>query len=194
MIVPLVPYRSLEQAFNFRDEVVGVLTVRGKLNDIAIAVHEVLEEVPLDLIVGALSLHVGVEGASVVALDIDLAEEWEVDSESRSDPIVDLLFLPGLLGTELIARAGQDLEASRTISIMHSLVLAVVRLSDTSLGSDVDDNDGLRTLCKVANGNFLGAADALNEDVKEWRLACHIYLNQKLQRLKETPLNLFFTS
>ena len=45
---------------------------------------------------------------------------------------------------------------------MHSFVLAVVRLGDASLGGNVDDDDRLRTLRQLANGNLLSARNALN--------------------------------
>ena len=100
---------SLKEALDFRDELVRVFAVRRKLHDVALAIDQVLEKVPLDLVIWALALHVRVERARVVALDVDLAKEREVHAKSRSDPVADLLLLPRFLGTELVAGAGQDL-------------------------------------------------------------------------------------
>ena len=74
---------------------------------------------------------------------------------------------PRLLGTELVAWAGQDLKASRTVVIVHLLVRAVVRLGDTSLGCDVNDDSRLCILRKLTDRNIGVGANAPHHDVKE---------------------------
>ena len=62
----------VEESLDVGQEVVGVLAVAAEPNDVTILVQKVLEEVPLDVVVGALRLQVLVKVASVVTLDVDL--------------------------------------------------------------------------------------------------------------------------
>eukprot|EP00354_Favella_ehrenbergii_P009131 CAMPEP_0170469166 /NCGR_PEP_ID=MMETSP0123-20130129/12090_1 /TAXON_ID=182087 /ORGANISM="Favella ehrenbergii, Strain Fehren 1" /LENGTH=146 /DNA_ID=CAMNT_0010735951 /DNA_START=347 /DNA_END=784 /DNA_ORIENTATION=+ len=144
--------------------------MRRELHDVAVLVDEVLEEVPLDIVVRALILQVLVKVAHGVALDINFGEDGELDTELRRDPILDFLLVPGLLRAELVAGVGQDLEASRTVLVVHGFVRAVVRLSDTSLGGDVDNEDGLRIDSEVSDGDGGRFGNAAHHDVEERRL------------------------
>ena len=157
----------VEKTLNIRQEFVGVLAVGAKANDVAVFVHEVLEEVPLDFVVGALLLQVSVKVADSIALDINLAKKGELDSELLVDPVLDLLFLPGLLRAELVAGAGQNSEASRTVSSVHGLIRLVVRLGYSSLRGNVDDENRLRIGCEVADGDGRLLRDAADHDVEE---------------------------
>ena len=105
----------------------------AKTNYVAIFVYEVLEEVPLDLVIRSLFLQVFIQVADTISLDIDLAEKGELDSELLVDPVFDSLFFPGLLCTKLVAGAGQNPQASRTVGSVHGLVRLIVRLGHSSL-------------------------------------------------------------
>ena len=79
----------VEKTLNVWQEFVGVLAVGAKTNDVAVFVHEVLEEVPLDFVVGALLFQVSVKVADSIALDINLAKNGEGNVEVRCDKLLD---------------------------------------------------------------------------------------------------------
>ena len=62
----------------------------------------------------------------------------------------------GLLSTELIAWESQNLEALALEIFVHLGQLNVVPLSDTSLGSDVDDEYSLGSPDEVSDPSNLG--------------------------------------
>ena len=72
----------VEQALDFWHQIFWCVAVRQELNDVALAVDEVLIEVPLNIVVRALLLQVLVECVGVVTLHIDLAENGEFNCES----------------------------------------------------------------------------------------------------------------
>ena len=139
----------------------------AKTNYVAIFVYEVLEEVPLDIVIRSLFLQVFVQVAGTISLDIDLAEKGELDSELLVDPVFDLLLFPGLLCTKLVAGAGQNPKASRTVGSVHCLVRLVVRLGHSSLGGNVDNENSLCIGSEFANWDGRLLSDAADRDVEE---------------------------
>ena len=139
----------------------------AKTNYVAIFVYKVLEEVPLDLVIRSLLLQVFVKVADTVSLDIDLAEKGELDSELLVDPVFDFLLFPGLLRTKLVAGAGQNPQASRTVGSVHGLVRLVVRLGHSSLGGNVDNENRLCIGSEFANWDGRLLSDAADHDVEE---------------------------
>lgn len=90
-------------------------------------------------------------------MSLDNLHHREIDAELVFDEVENLLRLrlagaaPRLLGAELVARVSQDLKALVLVILVHLDQLLVVPLSDTSLGSDVDDEDGLFILNEVTH-------------------------------------------
>ena len=120
-----------------------------ELDNLAFAVEDSLGKVPLDL-----TLSVGLEplegGVSVVAFNVDLGHDRELDVELFDDVEFDHRAFVWLLVAELVAREGKDLEALGMVSTVDLAILVVVLVGEASSTRDVDDNDGLCTRAKVA--------------------------------------------
>ena len=116
--------------------------MRVELDNITLTIDEVLGEVPLDLRVGRLSIQVLVERADALVFHVRLGQERELGGELRGNPLFDLSLIPGFLRAELVAGDGENLESTFTVGTIHLLILTVVLVGETSLGGDVDDDDG----------------------------------------------------
>ena len=116
--------------------------MRVELDNITLTIDEVLGEVPLDLRVGRLSIQVLVERADALVFHVRLGQERELDGELRGNPLFDLSLIPGFLRAKLVAGDGENLKSTFTVGTIHLLILTVVLVGETSLGGDVDDDDG----------------------------------------------------
>ena len=116
--------------------------MRVELDNITLTIDEVLGEVPLDLRVGRLSIQVLVERADALVFHVRLGQERELDGELRGNPLFDLSLIPGFLRAKLVAADGENLKSTFTVGTIHLLILTVVLVGETSLGGDVDDDDG----------------------------------------------------
>ena len=80
----------VEQWLNIGHHVVRVDAVGEELDDLTLAIEEVLGEVPSNLAIWRLCLEVLVDGGGIVALNIDLAHDRESSLVVRGDKILDL--------------------------------------------------------------------------------------------------------
>ena len=133
-----------------------------EFDKVALSIEQVLGEVPVDLVLRRLSLQVSVEGADVVTLDILLGEHWECNTVGSADKFRNLRLRPRLLSTKLVAWHADDEETSLPMGFVHLLVRPIVG-SQTSLGRDVDDDDGLYILLKGAHWNV-----GLSGETTDW--------------------------
>ena len=78
-----------------------------ELDNLALAVEQVLGEVPCDIAVGRLLLQVLVDWRGILTVDFNLTHERETDLPGRGDPLKDLSLGLGLLRTKLVARECQ---------------------------------------------------------------------------------------
>ena len=138
-----------------------------ELDDTSLTIKEVLCEVPGDLRVGGLLLEVSVDSADAITLDVALAEQGEPDCVVLGNPVTDLCLWPRLLSTELVAGVANDCKATCAKLLMHFFVLAVVAVSETSLGGHVDNDDGSGVLTHLAKRDFLLFSDLADRDVQD---------------------------
>ena len=143
-----------------------------ELDELTLAIEQVLGEVPSDLAVRRLCLQVLVEGRSVVTLDVYFAHEWLGELIIGLHPLLDLSLRPRLLRAKLVAREGQNPQAVALVRIVHLLVLAIVPIGQASLRGHIDDDDGLCTLDKVAHGLLRLARNLADKNIH--KLRCHI--------------------
>ena len=117
-----------------------------ELDNLTLAVEQVLGKVPGDFTIGRLRSQVLEDRAGVVPIDIDLAHDWESDLVVLFDPVLDRGLIIRLLRAKLVAREGQDLQAVCLVGVVHLLVLAIVPIGQASLRGYIDDDDGLGSL------------------------------------------------
>jgi hypothetical protein len=133
------------------------------LDDFAAAVTEELCEVPGDVSTvefGVLS-HVLVDWHAVWTIDFNLLEEWEA-YVVLSNEFFDLRWPLWLLLAELVAWNCVDFQALVLVLLVNALQLLVVAISQTSVGCDVDEENGLFTGGMLSDGTQWLTIDVVN--------------------------------
>src|SRR5205823_15076889 len=115
-------------------------------DDLAGRRHQELLEVPPDVAGGPLSVRdLGqrrVERVTVLAIDVDLVEERELDLEVDVAEVRDLFVRARLLAAELVAREAEDDEAAVLVRLVQVLETGVLR-REAALRRRVHDEGGL---------------------------------------------------
>ena len=137
-------------------------------NDRTVSVDEELFEVPLH--VGSLQVTVVsqplVEWALSLVGDADFLEEWELDVVLL-DEVHNPVSVVRLLGTELVAREGKDLESFVLHILVHLDQLLVVPVGNTSFRSHVDNKDSLLTVNQVSESLDLSSVELVMGELEE---------------------------
>ena len=94
-----------------------------------------------------------------LSVNVDLREEWELRAEVVSDELLDLLVCARLLGSELVAGEGENLEALTSEIGMHLHHLFIVLLSEASVRRDVDKKQAFLFFREVAKRLLISAYD-----------------------------------
>ena len=158
---------SLEEAgLNLRHHIDRVHPVIPEFADAALPVDQVLAKVPNDFVGLALHLKLLVKGVNRFSLHIAFPEDWESDAVHARDKLLDHLLRIGLLSAKLVAGESQNLQASRTVSIVHLLVLPVVRVGLSSFRSDVHHDDGLGVSDERVQGHLCFLSDSPHWGIK----------------------------
>ena len=105
------------------------------LQHLPIAAHQELGEVPGD--VRAVAFQQLVELGRAVPIHLDLGEHREVHAVLGARELEDFLVRAGLLGAELVAGEGQDLEALALVLFVEGTQTCVLGC-EASLAGDVD--------------------------------------------------------
>ena len=88
----LSPLVSLlvKQWFNISHHIIWVNAMGEELDDLTLAIQQILGKIPFDLVVGRLFLQVLVDCRGVITLNIDFAHERETDLVVLGDPVLNL--------------------------------------------------------------------------------------------------------
>ena len=143
-----------------------------ELDDLTLAIEQVLGEVPSDLAVRRLCLQILENCTSVLILDIYFAHEWLCELIIGLHPLLDLSLRPRLLRAKLVAGEGQNPQTIALVRIVHLLVLAIVPIRQASLRGHIDHDDGLCTLNEVAHRLLRLARNPADKNIH--KLRCHI--------------------
>ncbi len=103
----------------------------------------------------------------VSSVDLNLGEEWELDTVEILSESLDLGLSAWLLRHELVAWESKDLESMLTILLVHLDELSIVLVGQASLGCDVDDQDALFALENISETRHVLPIDVPRGDVKE---------------------------
>lgn len=130
----------------------------------AFTVDEEFSEIPDDITareIAALASHELVHWVAAWTVDLDLLEEWESDFV-LGDELLNLSWALWLLLTELVAWNCVDLQALVLVLVVNGFQLLVVAISQTSVGCDVHEKNGLLTGSMLSDSAQTVAINVIN--------------------------------